>query len=60
MPRAVVVLVPGASADGVDLEILQHVRTTLAGYKCPRQIQVVTVLPRNADGAIDRAALMRG
>ncbi len=57
VPRAIVVLRANVARDGLELAILQHVRDSLAGYKCPRRLDIVGALPRDSTGAIDRAAL---
>ena len=47
------------TADDADLSgIRDHVRAHLADYKVPEWIQVVTEIPRNALGKIERRALM--
>ena len=48
--RAVVVLREGATVSTSAL--IAHCRTMLADYKCPRSVDVVTVLPRNAAGKV--------
>ena len=50
VPRAVVVAAAGHTIDPA--ELLAHCRTQLAGYKCPKAVDVVTALPRNATGKI--------
>ncbi len=52
---AFVVLTDGASATEDALK--QHVRDNLANYKVPRSITVLTELPRNSTGKIDRREL---
>jgi acyl-CoA synthetase (AMP-forming)/AMP-acid ligase II len=37
--------------------ILQHARTVLAGYKCPRKIYAVDDLPRTATGKVRRSEI---
>jgi long-chain acyl-CoA synthetase len=54
---AAVVLRAGSSATAVDL--LQRVRTRLAGYKCPKQIFLCEDLPKNGAGKIIRSELRR-
>ena len=49
-PLAVVVLRPGASADGEDL--ITFTRGRLAHYKCPTSISFAAALPRNASGKL--------
>ena len=55
IPVAFVALRPGmtASAD----ELIQHCRSSLAGYKTPREIQVLAALPKNSVGKIVKGAL---
>jgi len=48
--RAVVTLRPGAVMD--QQEVLGWLRARLAGFKCPRQIDVIEVMPRNASGKL--------
>ncbi|BBX85728.1 acyl-CoA ligase FadD12 [Mycolicibacterium aubagnense] len=52
---AFVVLTDGATATEDALK--QHVRDNLANYKVPRSITVLTELPRNSTGKIDRREL---
>lgn len=52
---AVVVARTGVVVDEVAL--LSHVRTVLANYKVPKRIHVVTDLPRNAMGKVQKARL---
>ncbi|BCI78540.1 acyl-CoA synthetase [Mycolicibacterium sp. TY66] len=52
---AFVVLADGATATEDVLK--QHVRDNLANYKVPRSITVLTELPRNSTGKIDRREL---
>jgi len=58
VPKAVVVLRDPAAGDGIELALLQHVRDALAGYKCPRRLEIARSLPRDGSGAIDRTALV--
>jgi acyl-coenzyme A synthetase/AMP-(fatty) acid ligase len=41
-------------------ELLAHCRTRLTAFKVPREIQIVTELPRNSSGKVDKRALMSG
>jgi acyl-CoA synthetase (AMP-forming)/AMP-acid ligase II len=50
VPKAVVVLRPGASID--PNEVIAWCRERIAGFKCPKTIDVVAALPRNATGKI--------
>ncbi|MGN6606729.1 MAG: long-chain-fatty-acid--CoA ligase [Jatrophihabitans sp.] len=49
-PHAVVVARPGRAIDGE--AIIAHARGLLAGYKCPRSVEVVDALPRNPSGKV--------
>jgi long-chain acyl-CoA synthetase len=49
--KAVIQLSEGASAAVAD-ELLKACREKLAGYKCPRSIDVVAELPRTGTGKI--------
>jgi O-succinylbenzoic acid--CoA ligase len=51
-----VVPVSGATTDPAQLQ--EHCRARLAGYKCPRDIQMVPSLPRNAAGKLQRRRLV--
>jgi fatty-acyl-CoA synthase len=53
--RAVVVLRPGARADGDDL--LGHLRGRLAKYKIPKSVVLTDTLPRTASGKIIKSAV---
>ncbi|MBC7667262.1 MAG: fatty acid--CoA ligase [Gemmatimonadaceae bacterium] len=53
--KAVVALKPGAPADPDD--IIAFARTRIAGFKAPKTIDFVEVLPRNASGKILRREL---
>ena len=50
VPRAVVVAATGHTIDPAQL--LAHCRVHLASYKCPKSVDVVDALPRNATGKI--------
>ena len=53
--RAVVELIPGTSGDEALLaELAEHCRTHLAGFKCPKRIDVVEALPRLPNGKMLR------
>jgi benzoate-CoA ligase len=57
-PKAFVVLKPGVHADDTLFEVLkQHVKGTLAPFKYPRWIEVVSELPKTATGKIQRFKL---
>ena len=48
--KAVVVPRQGAVVD--EAEVLAFCREQLASYKCPKSVEVVTELPRNATGKV--------
>jgi acyl-coenzyme A synthetase/AMP-(fatty) acid ligase len=56
--KAVVQLVDPASA-GPDLEaeLLEHCRTELATYKCPKSVDFVDQLPRDENGKLYKRRL---
>jgi acyl-CoA synthetase (AMP-forming)/AMP-acid ligase II len=56
--KAVVVLRDGASMD--EAELKRHVKTNLAGYKVPREIEFVDELPRTATGKVLKRELKQG
>lgn len=43
----------------LEKELKRYCRANLAGYKCPRTVEVVDALPRRADGTVDKGALSR-
>ncbi len=53
---AVVVAKPGRSLEPD--QIVDHCRHRLAGYKCPKQVVVVTELPRNPMGKVQKLELV--
>jgi len=56
--KAFIQLAPGNSAsEGLEAEIQQLVRTRLAAYEYPRQIEFVTSLPLTTTGKIQRRVL---
>ncbi|MEO8927355.1 MAG: long-chain-fatty-acid--CoA ligase [Caulobacteraceae bacterium] len=55
--KAVVVSRPGAGADPAGL--IAHCRTLIAGYKCPKSVDFVDVLPRNGSGKVLRRELRK-
>ncbi|MDW5442499.1 AMP-binding protein [Polaromonas sp. SM01] len=56
--KAIVVLKPGQVADEAMVKLLQdHVKTTLAPFKYPRQIKFVSSLPRTETGKLQRFRL---
>jgi fatty-acyl-CoA synthase len=54
-PKAFVVLRPGTSATATDLTA--HVRTRIAGYKTPRDIDITVKLPKTSTGKIQKYML---
>jgi long-chain acyl-CoA synthetase len=53
--KAVVVLRHGAGIDAA--EVIAFARTLIAGYKCPKSIDVVDALPRNPSGKLLKRVL---
>jgi acyl-CoA synthetase (AMP-forming)/AMP-acid ligase II len=53
--KAIVVAAPGATVDPDELIVL--CRAQLAAFKCPKSVEVVTELPRNATGKILKRTL---
>ena len=53
--KAMVVLRPGASADAAD--IIAHCRPLIAGFKVPKTVDFIEVLPRNPSGKVLRREL---
>ena len=54
-PKAYVVLRPGADASPADL--MAHVKTKIAGYKAPRDIDITVQLPKTPTGKIQKFLL---
>jgi fatty-acyl-CoA synthase len=54
-PKAFVVLRSGTSATPTDL--MAHVRTKIAGYKAPRDIDITVTLPKTSTGKIQKYML---
>jgi long-chain acyl-CoA synthetase len=54
---AAVVPAPGADPDAVVAACVEHASGHLAGYKRPKQYEVVAALPRTATGKVRRLAL---
>jgi len=50
VPKAVVVAAPGQTVDPDAL--LAHCRASLAGFKCPKSVDVLAELPRNPTGKV--------
>ena len=58
--KAFVVLAPGyAASDALTQEIQEHVKSTTAPYKYPREIAYVTELPKTVSGKIRRVELRK-
>ncbi|HEY2662670.1 MAG TPA: long-chain-fatty-acid--CoA ligase [Caulobacteraceae bacterium] len=53
--KAIVVLRSGAHATPADL--IAHCRSRIAGYKCPKTVEFIAVLPRNPSGKVLRREL---
>ncbi|MFF5009793.1 acyl--CoA ligase family protein [Streptomyces phaeochromogenes] len=54
-PKAFVVLKAGLQA--TEAELIEHVRTKIARYKAPRNVDLVTELPKTSTGKIQKFAL---
>ena len=52
---ALVVLTPGSTATPED--IIAHTRTKLAGYKCPKKVELRDTLARTATGKLQKFKL---
>ena len=56
--KAFIILAPGFEpSDELTLEIQEHVKTTTAPYKYPREIEYLTELPKTISGKIRRVEL---
>jgi acyl-CoA synthetase (AMP-forming)/AMP-acid ligase II len=55
--KAVVVAVDDAAI--IEAELITYARTHLAGYKCPKSVDVVEALPRNATGKLLKGELRK-
>jgi acyl-CoA synthetase (AMP-forming)/AMP-acid ligase II len=53
---AFVVPRPGATLTAADIDALA--RSRLSGYKCPRRIEIVADLPKNASGKIQKSEIV--
>lgn len=53
--KACVVVKPGEMLS--EAELIQHARTLIAGYKCPKSVDFIEALPRNPSGKILRREL---
>ena len=47
------------AADGLVVELQQHVKERIAPYKYPRRIEFVDVLPRTVTGKVQRVVLRK-
>ncbi|HKX74680.1 MAG TPA: acyl--CoA ligase family protein [Acidimicrobiia bacterium] len=54
-PKAFVVLKPGAESTGADL--IQHVRSRIAHFKAPDEVDIVESLPKTSTGKIQKFVL---
>jgi fatty-acyl-CoA synthase len=54
-PKAFVVLRAGTSA--TQQELIAHVRTKIAGYKAPREVDIIVELPKTSTGKIQKFML---
>jgi 4-hydroxybenzoate-CoA ligase len=59
-PKAFVVLRAGASTDGLDEALKEHVKQKIGAWKYPRWIERVDALPKTATGKIQRFKLRDG
>ena len=50
VPKALVVLKANAQAD--EIELIEHCRSRLAHYKCPRSVEFLECLPRTGTGKV--------
>ncbi len=57
VPKAIVVLKPGASA--TELELIDFCRDRLAHYKCPKSVEFVEVLPKTGTGKLLKRELRK-
>jgi fatty-acyl-CoA synthase len=55
--KAIIVLRPGAKVSAG--EVVAHCKARLAGFKAPRHVVFVPVLPRNAAGKVEKPRLRR-
>ena len=55
--KVFVVLKPGETMAAS--ELIEHCRTLIARYKCPRDVEFVSEMPRNASGKIDKIMLRK-
>ena len=57
VPKAVVVARPGMLLD--TNELIAWCRERIAGFKCPKSVDVVEALPRNPTGKIEKTKLRK-
>jgi acyl-CoA synthetase (AMP-forming)/AMP-acid ligase II len=55
--KALVVLVPGTAAEGIEEALIAHCRRALAHYKCPTSVEVRDTLERTATGKLQKYRL---
>lgn len=53
--KAIIVPKPGSAPSAED--IIAYAKTRIAGYKCPKSVDVTEALPRNASGKVLRRQL---
>ncbi len=56
-PKAFIILKQGASTDGLDAALKEHVKKAAGAWKYPRWIEVMDNLPKTATGKIQRFKL---
>lgn len=56
-PRAFVTLKPGQHADDIEELLKEHVKNAVGKWKYPREVRIVTELPKTATGKIQRFRL---
>jgi long-chain acyl-CoA synthetase len=56
----VVLRVPGSATPELAAELIEHCRTQLIRWSCPREIEFRSELPRNRVGKVDQRALLGG
>ena len=56
--RVTAVVVPQPQVEVESDEVIAHCRTRLAAYKCPKQVVVMTELPRNPMGKVQKFKLI--
>jgi fatty-acyl-CoA synthase len=53
----IALVVPAAGASLTEDDVIAHCRTVLAGYKCPKQVELRDELPRTATGKLQKFRL---